>query len=250
VRAQKAEKGSSPDNPWNKEVRDDGYEFTYNTPMTLSSSLAFGDWKFETKYPGPKVFSKAANPVPGIFGKYLDPEIYNTRNIVLVAIDTIHISATAPGNKSYGIILSFRDSLIDQWEQVVLSRQHRQICHFFRILNGVVSNTINGSDAFSISLIFNDSALQPLSYIAREKDSIILKPVFNQKEKPLEKQSASYSSYAGFDFYKNESLVGSARRKLNFVNETKYVYWFKNTLDQQEQESVAAMIFVITGFIK
>ncbi len=41
ARSQKTEKGSSADNPWNREVRDDGYEFTYNSPMTHKASLAF-----------------------------------------------------------------------------------------------------------------------------------------------------------------------------------------------------------------
>ncbi len=249
--AQKPEKGSSADNPWNKEVRDDGYnELGYGLPRVYNSSLAFGDWKFETKFPEPRLVTKLDNPNPGIFGKYLDPEIFDHRNTLLVYIDTVHITATAPGNKPYGLSFSYKDSMIEQWEQVVLSRQHHKICHFYRRLNGVLNNTANESDPFTLTLIFSDSATQPLSYIGIGKDSILIRPVFNDNAKPLEKQSASYSSYGGYDFYKNESLIGSARRKLNFVNEVRYAYWFKNTLDAHEQESVAAMIFVITGFMK
>ncbi len=165
-------------------------------------------------------------------------------------MDSVHISARAPGDRSYGVWLSFRDSLIEQYNQVVLSRQHRRICHFYRTLSGIVGDSANGFDRFTISLIFNDSALQPVSFIGSGKDSVRIRPVYNDKAKPREKESASYSSYGGFDFYKNDSLVGSARRKLNFVNETKYDYWFKSTLDQKEQESVAAMIFVIAAFFK
>jgi hypothetical protein len=251
VRAQKTEKGSSAEYPWNKEVHDDGYdELGYDLPGTYSSSLSFGDWKFDTKFPEPRLVTKVANPNPGIFGKYLEAEIFDHRNALLVYIDSVHIAATAPGNKPYSFYFSYKDSLIEQWEQVVLSRQHHRICHFFRSFKGVVNNSANESDPFTIALIFNDSAVQPVSYIAMEKDTIVFRAVFNEKEKPLEKQSASYSSYGGFDFYKNETLIGSARRKLNFVNEVKYVYWFKNTLNQQEQESVAAMIFVIAAFMK
>jgi hypothetical protein len=60
----------------------------------------------------------------------------------------------------------------------------------------------------------------------------------------------SGSSYNGFEFYKNDTLVGSARRKLNFVNAPNYLYWFDYRLNENQQEGLTAMIFVIVGFIK
>jgi len=248
--AQKAEKGSSPDNPWNKEIRDDGNMFAYNSPIMNRSSLAFGEWKFETKYPSP--YSKIKIPMadPGMFGKYLNTEPYNTRNAMLVTVDSMHVSARAPGDKPYGIYFSYRDSLIEQYNQIFLSLQHYHAYHFFRTLAGFVADTEQQPYPFSINLIFDDAAQQPVSYICTGKDTIFLRCLFNEKTKRLEKESASGASYAGFDFIKNDELVGSAHRKLNFVNETVYLYWFKPELDKGQQQAIAAMIFVIAGFIK
>jgi hypothetical protein len=84
LRAQKTEKGSSADNPWNKEIHDDGSRFIYNTAIHHISSLSFGDWKFESKFLSPVIKSKITNADAGIFEKYLYNDQYNNRNALLV----------------------------------------------------------------------------------------------------------------------------------------------------------------------
>jgi hypothetical protein len=99
-------------------------------------------------------------------------------------------------------------------------------------------------------LLYTDAVLQPTSTVIAGVDTVFLQPVFDKNMKGAEKRSTYGSTYDGFDFYKKDTLIGAARRKLDFLLDPKYRYWFSASLKEEEQEAVAAMIYLIVGFIK
>jgi hypothetical protein len=88
----------------------------------------------------------------------------------------------------------------------------------------------------NVLLYYSDEMLQPVSTVIAGTDTIFLQPVFDKNIHGAEKRSAYGSTYDGFDFYKNNLLIGAARRKLDFLIDPKYRYWFSASLKQEEQE--------------
>ncbi len=250
--AQKAEEGSSPDNPWSKEMNH-GFSMALNyrdPPTNYRYSLSFGNWKFESKFKSRPVINEISNADPGIFKTYLSHIPYNHRNAILFSVDSIHVNGTAPGGLSYGFYFSYTDSLFEQYDQVLLSFQHFEILHFYRALGGMVQGSSGESSPFYIKVIFTDTVTQTLSYVLAGKDTISLKAVADPEDGNVYKSRASRNAYAGFDFYKNDTLVGAAHRTYNFAGVPKYRYWFSPQLNLPAHEVITAMIFLIVGFIE
>jgi hypothetical protein len=245
LRAQKPEKGSSPDNPWNKEV-DHGInmELDYrNPPLNYRYSLSFGNWKFESKFfSSARVKSEIPNADPNLH--------FNHQNAILFSSDSIHVNGMAPGAIPYGLSFTYADSLLELYNQVFLSIRNFEVLHFHRTLQGIVLCSAGDVSPFFISVIYTDTITQTDSYVLAGKDTIFLKAVSNPEEHSVYSSKASGNSYAGFDFYKNDTLVGGAHRKYNFAGLPVYRYWFNPQLDLQQQEAVAAIIFLIAGFIE
>src|SRR5450432_254503 len=253
ISAQKPEKGSSPDNPWSKEMNlGINLRLDYHMPPSnYRYSLSFGDWNFESKFrSSARVTNEISNADPGIFAKYLSHTPYNNRNAILFFSDSIHVNGMAPGGIPYGFYFAYTDSIFEQYQQVFLASHNFVALHFYKMLQGKVQGSAGDVSPFDIKVIYTDTVTQTNSYVLAGTDTIFLKAVSNPDEHSVYSSKADRQSYAGFYFYKNDTLVGGAHRKYNWAGESKYQYWFNPQLDLQHQEAIAAVIFLIVGFIE
>jgi hypothetical protein len=251
--AQKTEKGSSANNPWNREI-DDGQRIFKgkNDPNDMFSELSFGEWSFKSAFPLARTVSEISHADPGWF-RNMDKICclpYSARLAMFYVNDSIHTFASTPGKLSFQMNFSFADSVFEQYYIRWFKTEYEKHMHFYRKLRGQVISRDEVTFSFSLGIYFNDSIDQPLSYIHSETDTIYLKPVFDPKIKELERDGAFGSSYDGFEFYRNDQLIGGARRYLDWSDYVRYKYWFSPALDKKYQEAVASMIYVIVGFIK
>jgi hypothetical protein len=253
LQAQKAAKGSSPGNTWGNEVLDGGRLFNFKDAANDQyTDLHFGKWSFESNHPSAQKLNES-----GVVKNFHPLQmLFNTPQNVAVTFVyynyIIHVKALAPGKIPFSIHFSFSDSMYEQYSQKTFSSktENYQSIHFWKKADGYIATSANDSLPFNVLLFYSDEMLQPVSTVIAGTDTIFLQPVFDKNIHGAEKRSAYGSTYDGFDFYKNNLLIGAARRKLDFLIDPKYRYWFSASLKQEEQEAVAAMIYLIVGFIK
>src|SRR5450432_1435300 len=163
ISAQKPEKGSSPDNPWSKEMNlGINLRLDYHMPPSnYRYSLSFGDWNFESKFrSSARVTNEISNADPGIFAKYLSHTPYNNRNAILF----------------------FSDSILEQYQQVFLASHNFVALHFYKMLQGKVQGSAGDVSPFYIKVIYTDTVTQTNSYVLAGTDTIFLKAVSNPDE--------------------------------------------------------------------
>jgi len=251
--AQKAEKGSSASNPWNKEIDDGQHIFKgKNDPNDMFSELQFGGWSFKADYPHAISFGEKSNADPGWFWNMglICCEPYSSRSVRYFANDSIHAFGGTAGKVSFQMYFSFTDSVFEQYRIRWFKYDYDLLLHFYRKTEGRVMISDRDTFSFSLGVYFSDSIAQPLSYIHSGTDTIFLKPVFDDHVKELQKTHSSGSSYAGFEFFQHDQLIGGARRSLDFADDIRYKYWISPALDLKYQQAAAAMIYVLVGFIK
>jgi hypothetical protein len=145
---------------------------------------------------------------------------------------------------------SFTDSVFEQYRIRWFKYDYDIVLHFYRKMQGQVMVGDRETFSFILGVYFSDSIAQPLSYIYSGADTIFLKLVFDPNIKDLQKTRSSGSSYAGFEFFQHDQLIGGARRSLDFADDVRYKYWISPALEIKYQEAVAAMIYALVGFMK
>jgi hypothetical protein len=253
LHAQKTVKGSSASNPWNKEIDDGQRIFKGKNQLNdMFSELKFGDWSFKSDYPHAITFGETSSADPGWF-RNMDViccEPYSSRLSRYDVNDSIHTFASAPGNLPFQMYFYFTDSVFEQYRIRWFKYDYDKTLHFHRKLHGQVMSSDGEIFLFSLGVYFNDSVAQPLSYIHSGTDTIFLNPVFDPKIKELQKEKSSGSSYAGFEFFHNDQIIGGARRSLDFSDDIRYKYWISPALEMKYQKVVASVIYLLVGFIK
>lgn len=250
---QKAVKGNSAANPWNKKI-DDGQRIFKgsNDPNGMFSELKFGDWSFKADYPHAQSYGLISDADPGWF-RNMDViccQPYTSRLAQYFVNDSIHVYAGAPGKLTFQMYFSFTDSVFEQYRIRWFKYDYDITLHFFRVMKGQVMVDDRETFSFSLGVYFSDSIAQPLSYIYSGTDTIFLKPVFDRNIKELQKTRSSGSSYAGFEFFQHDQLIGGARRSLDFADDVRYKYWIRPALEIKDQQAAASMIYALVGFIK
>ena len=238
--AQKAEKGSSPDNPWtsypNYFKGQDSMRFHVSSN---DYNLSFGKWSF---YP----------EISFHHTSFLKEEEHSSffvssyHKYLVSIVDTISFSATGPDKNRFSCSFYFTDSFTKSFEIRVVVPKNEKYDFLTKSATGYIITSAGDSSFFDIVVPFqnNDTLFAKNSIIRCGNKEVVLKPVF---EKNVKKFRETIGLYRGFNFLLNEQVIASVTIH-DSISGLKYRYWLNPGLDANTSQSLASVIFVIVAF--
>jgi hypothetical protein len=113
--------------------------------------------------------------------------------------------------------------------------------HYSKEIIGYIKFASGDSVHFSIKAVFNSPDVKD-EYVLYGSDTIQVKPLFKTG-------AIADEVYRGFEFYSQGKLIGAATRKI-VLSLPVYHYWLNPEAGTKTKQVLAAMIFVVVGFIK